>query len=79
MAVGLAAAIMARDPKFANSDFIPKSKRRQILHATAMIGPTRKKKVDVLRFRAPKKKGVYPYICTFPGHFTIMKGEMVVK
>jgi glucose/arabinose dehydrogenase/azurin len=78
-AVGIAAAVMARDPKNANSDFIPKNQARLILHASKMIGPTRKNKVDVLRFRAPTKPGVYPYICTFPGHFTIMKGEMVVR
>jgi azurin len=32
-----------------------------------------------LRFTAPKKPGDYPYICTFPGHWIIMKGVMVVK
>ncbi|MEE2888424.1 MAG: PVC-type heme-binding CxxCH protein [Planctomycetota bacterium] len=78
-AVGIAAAVMAQDPKNANSDFVPKSKSRLILHASKMIGPTRKSKIDVMRFRAPNKPGVYPYICTFPGHFTIMKGEMVVR
>ena len=78
-AVGIAAAEMARDPKNARSDFVPKNKSKLILFASKMIGPTRKHKVDVMRFRAPSKPGVYPYICTFPGHFTIMKGEMVVR
>lgn len=26
-----------------------------------------------------KEAGVYPYICTFPGHFIIMKGQIVVE
>jgi azurin len=34
---------------------------------------------EVLRFTAPTTKGKYPYICTFPGHWLVMKGEMVVE
>lgn len=76
--VGMAANAMARDPKNANSDFIPKSKRNLILHATKMIGPMRKSRVHVLRFKAPTEPGLYPYVCTFPGHWVVMKGVMVV-
>jgi len=32
-----------------------------------------------LRFLAPEKPGIYPYLCTFPGHWVLMKGEMIVK
>ena len=76
--VGIAANLMARDPKNANSDFIPKSKRDLILHASKMIGPTRKSKVHVFRFNAPTEPGIYPYVCTFPGHWVVMKGNLVV-
>ncbi len=76
--VGMAANEMARDPKNANSDFIPQSKRSLILHATKMIGPTRKARVEVLRFKAPTEPGIYPFVCTFPGHWIIMNGVMVV-
>ncbi len=76
--VGMAANEMARDPKNANSDFIPKSKRKLILHAAKMIGPMRKTRVEVLRFIAPEKPGIYPYVCTFPGHWVVMNGVMVV-
>lgn len=76
--VGMAANDMARDPKNAKSDFIPKSKRKLILHASRMIGPTRRSKVHVFRFKAPETPGVYPYVCTFPGHWVVMKGVMVV-
>jgi len=31
-----------------------------------------------LRVAAPEKEGTYQYVCTFPGHWTIMKGEMIV-
>ena len=76
--VGMAANEMARDPKNANSDFIPESKKDLILHASPMIGPTRKSKVHVFRFKAPAEPGIYPYVCTFPGHWVVMKGEIVV-
>ncbi|RTZ67855.1 MAG: hypothetical protein DSZ35_05570 [Verrucomicrobia bacterium] len=54
--------------------FVPKSKK--VLHATRMVAPL---SATALRFTAPKEPGDYPYICTFPGHWIIMKGVMVVK
>lgn len=42
-----------------------------------MIGPTRKSNVHV-RFEAPAEPGIYPYVCTFPGHWVMMKGDLVV-
>jgi putative heme-binding domain-containing protein len=76
--VGMAANEMARDPKNATSDFLPESKRDLIIEATPMIGPTRKALVHVLRFTAPSEPGIYPYVCTFPGHWIVMNGQMVV-
>jgi putative heme-binding domain-containing protein len=76
--VGMAANEMARDPRNANSDFIPPEKRGLILQATPMIGPTRSTQVHVLRFRAPAEPGLYPFVCTFPGHWVVMNGVMVV-
>jgi putative heme-binding domain-containing protein len=76
--VGMAANDMAKDPKNADSDFIPADKQSLILHASPMIGPTRKSKIHVFRFEAPSEPGVYPYVCTFPGHWIIMNGRMIV-
>ena len=76
--VGIAANDMAKDAKNANSDFIPTEKKALILHATPLIGANRKLKIDVLRFEAPSEPGVYPYVCTFPGHWIIMNGNMIV-
>ncbi|MEW4486570.1 PVC-type heme-binding CxxCH protein [Thalassoglobus sp. JC818] len=76
--VGMAANEMAKDPKNANSDFLPSDKKDLILHASPMIGPTRKTQVDVLRFNAPATPGIYPFVCTFPGHWVIMKGDLIV-
>ena len=30
-------------------------------------------------FHAPTKKGRYPYLCTFPGHWMVMNGQMIVE
>ncbi|MCA9051210.1 MAG: HEAT repeat domain-containing protein, partial [Planctomycetaceae bacterium] len=76
--VGMAANAMARDPQNANSDFIPADKQHLILHASPMIGPTRKTQIHVLRFEAPAEPGIYPFVCTFPGHWVVMNGRMVV-
>ncbi|MEQ1825003.1 MAG: PVC-type heme-binding CxxCH protein [Pirellula sp.] len=76
--VGMAANEMAKDPKNANSDFVPENKSDLILHASPMIGPTRKSRIHVFRFEAPKEPGIYPFVCTYPGHWVIMNGEMIV-
>lgn len=34
---------------------------------------------DVIEFNAPTKPGDYPYICSFPGHYIIMRGVLHVK
>jgi len=34
---------------------------------------------SVIHFRAPDKPGRYPYLCTFPGHWMVMNGEMIVE
>ena len=66
---------MAKDPKEAQrGQYVPKSKK--VLHATRMVAPL---SAESLRFIAPKEPGEYPYLCTFPGHWIIMKGTMVVK
>lgn len=76
--VGMAANEMAKDPRNAASDFVPPSKKNLILHASVMIGPTRASTIHVMRFIAPSEPGIYPYVCTFPGHWVVMNGVMVV-
>lgn len=72
--VGMAANEMAKDPKGITKHFVPESDR--ILQHTALLNPEQE---EVLRFHAPEKPGTYPYLCSFPGHWIIMKGEMVVE
>jgi plastocyanin len=72
--VGLAGNEMAKTPDGLAKGFIPDSPK--ILHKTKMLNQGDR---EVLRFTAPTTPGKYPYICTFPGHWLVMKGEMVVE
>jgi azurin len=47
-----------------------------ILAYTTMIGP---KESTELVLQVPTKKGKYPFICTYPGHYSVMKGILVVN
>ena len=33
---------------------------------------------EVIEFTAPTKPGDYEFVCTFPGHWTVMNGVMKV-
>jgi plastocyanin len=72
--VGMAGNEMAKTPDGFAKGFIPDSPK--ILHKTKMLNQGDR---EVLRFTAPTTKGKYPYICTFPGHWLVMKGEMIVE
>lgn len=47
-----------------------------IIAATRMLGPHEK---QTITFDAPDADGIYPYVCTFPGHSLVMRGEMIVS
>lgn len=54
--------------------FIPRSD--EILAHTNLVAP---KDVESIYFVAPKEPGIYQYVCTFPGHHTIMRGILIVE
>ncbi len=54
--------------------FLPDSDK--IIAATKMIDNAGE---ETIEFTAPAKPGKYEYVCTFPGHFMIMKGVLNVK
>lgn len=72
--VGTAANEMAKDPEGVRKGFIPPSDK--VLHASKLLEPSTG---QVLRFEAPSRPGVYPFVCTFPGHWVIMNGKMIVE
>ncbi len=71
--VGMAADKLAMETDGADKNYVPVMP--EVLYATAIVDPEKK---VVLRFVAPKEPGDYPYICTFPGHWRIMQGNMKV-
>ena len=46
-----------------------------ILAATRLLDPGQK---AVLKFTTPATEGEYEYLCTFPGHYQIMRGQLIV-
>ncbi|MCC5938024.1 MAG: hypothetical protein JJU34_12150 [Lunatimonas sp.] len=72
--VGEAADAMLRDPKASEKHYVPEMP--EVLFATEMLGPN---DVYTLKFTAPTQPGYYPFVCTFPGHWRMMNGVMVVE
>ncbi len=48
---------------------------KAVIAATKLIGGGQETSIT---FTAPAK-GTYDFICTFPGHFSIMKGKLIVE
>lgn len=67
-------AAMNLEEKGPSMDYIPDSP--DVLWSIPVISPGEEKSVT---FRAPKQSGIYPYVCTFPGHGFSMYGAMYVN
>lgn len=56
-------------------NFVPATAK--VLVHTVLLQPGQS---DTVYFTAPKVPGIYPFICTYPGHYMVMKGVIrVVK
>src|SRR5262249_6323235 len=53
--------------------YVPKSPK--VMFASRLLQPQQSQK---LTFTAPTKPGVYPYVCTYPGHWRRMYGALYV-
>ena len=62
------------EPEAATRHYIPWTD--DVLAYTDTVGPQDQ---FAISFRAPTTPGRYPYLCTFPGHWMVMNGEMIVK
>jgi len=71
--VGELANRLISDPDAAVRHYIPTS--TDVLAYTDVVGPHDQ---FTIYFRAPEQPGRYPYLCTFPGHWKVMNGEMLV-
>ncbi len=58
----------------ADNDYIPRNTDQVIAH-TKMLGGGESTTIE---FTAPEA-GTYDYICSFPGHYAIMRGKLIVE
>lgn len=63
-------AINAKD-----NDYIPKSMEADVIAHTKTIGGGESTEIE---FTAPAK-GTYDFLCSFPGHSSMMKGKFIVE
>jgi putative heme-binding domain-containing protein len=71
--VGLMAEATATQPDAPRRQYVPSSDK--ILLASRLLQP---REVQKLSFIAPRQAGVYPYVCTYPGHWRRMYGALYV-
>ena len=57
------------------SNALPDSVKSDVLASTRLLGPN---ETETITFTAPEA-GEYEYVCTFPGHFAMMRGKMKVR
>jgi len=72
--VGSLADQMAQDADAFAKHFVPESDK--VIWSTPLVNANQKVELD---FTAPKEPGRYPFLCTFPGHWRVMKGILVIK
>ncbi len=75
MAVGAQANAMMTDPQAMAKSYIPDASKADILVHTKLVMPNG---TETIEFVAPAEAGDYPFMCTFPGHWLLMKGVMHV-
>jgi azurin len=73
-AVGALINKFIAEPDAAVRQYIP---RTELVVAYTDIVPPQDQ--FTIFFRAPSQPGRYPYLCTFPGHWMVMNGEMIVE
>ena len=58
-----------------DTDYIPASEKASIVAHTKLLGGGEQDKIEF----TIDKKGTYNFLCTFPGHFAMMKGVLIVE
>ncbi len=65
---------LVNDPDAFLRHYVPES--QDVICYTEIVEP---KGESAIYFRVPDVPGRYPYLCTFPGHWMVMNGELIVK
>ena len=71
--IGMAAEMAAQQPGAAERHYVPQSSK--VLLASTLLQP---RATEKLSFVAPSEPGVFPYVCTYPGHWRRMYGALYV-
>ncbi len=72
--VGTAADAELSDPAFlSDRHAIPTS--NYVLYHTKLLQPGES---EIIEFTAPESAGEYPFLCSYPGHWRVMNGVMIV-
>lgn len=71
--VGNLAEAQATEPGALERQYVPRSNK--VLLSSRMVQPRESQK---LSFTAPTQPGIYPYVCTYPGHWRRMFGALYV-
>lgn len=72
--VGEMANRMIADPEAMARQYVPDTEN--VLAYTDVVEP---KQDFTIYFQSPSQPGRYPFMCTFPGHWMVMRGWMVVE
>jgi putative heme-binding domain-containing protein len=72
--VGQLANLLISDPEAVARHYVPETD--DVLAYTDIVPPGEEFPIF---FRAPMTPGRYPYLCTFPGHWMVMNGVLVVE
>lgn len=72
--VGDLANRLVTSPDALAHHYVPESP--DILCHTRLVNPSTRATVH---FTAPAERGAYPYLCTFPGHWQVMRGVLIVE
>jgi putative heme-binding domain-containing protein len=72
--IGAAANQLVADPEALIRHYVP-----QLSDVICFTDIVDGKQETAIHFRIPSKPGRYPYLCTFPGHWMVMNGTMIVE
>jgi putative membrane-bound dehydrogenase-like protein len=72
--VGGLADALASKPGASEKQFVPDTP--EVIFSTKVLDPGQS---EDLLFTAPETPGEYPFVCTFPGHWQLMRGVLVVE
>ncbi len=61
--------------KAVDTEYVPVTFASSIVAHTKLLGPG---ETDQIEFTL-EEKGVYPYVCSFPGHYGVMQGKIVAE